>query len=79
MNWINVNDRLPEFEKIVLLYQEINNLPYVGIGYLVSINKAGNNFITFFSRNHKSIYGGAFENLDLTPTKWCEIEIPSEN
>lgn len=78
MNWINIKDKLPEFDETVLLYEEINNKPFMAFGFLLSINKKGNHFINFKAKDVSSIYGQAFESVELKPTKWCKIEIPQK-
>ena len=76
MNWIRLEDKLPEFEKVVLLYEKKEDKNYVSTGYLSKIDRLGSHFITNKPNNFSSIFGGAFNQDDINPTHWAEITIP---
>jgi hypothetical protein len=77
-NWQKIEGikNLPEFDKLVLLYQEKDGKKYAVVGYLQSINAKGANW---------SINGNGMDFLnifipiikgDFNPSHWCEIEVP---
>ena len=76
MDWIKIEDKLPEFGKNVLLSE--NNK--CNVGNLVSIDVRGNNWNTGNPLSDLSTFFGATTTkfkTDFNPTHWCEIILPN--
>lgn len=77
-DWIRVEDKLPEFDKVVLLYEFRDDKHYASTGYLAKINAQGNHFVTYQAKDFSSIFGDAFGGTQLNPTHWAYITIPED-
>jgi hypothetical protein len=65
MNWIDVKDKLPEFEKDVLLFYKSGESTYLHLGYLVEVRDRNNSKTPYF--NYDDVYDSNY------PTHWCAI------
>lgn len=77
-NWQKIrNDKnVPAFEKVVMLYEKRDDKHYCTVGYLKSIDKNG---LHWQINPTNDIFAGfGFIKNDITPTHWCEIQIPED-
>lgn len=77
MDWIKTEDKLPEFDKNVLLFEK-SEKNKCDVGSLVSIDVRGNNWnISPKIEVFNNFFGGGIINkTDFNPTHWCEIILP---
>ena len=84
-NWQKIdvdNKNIPEFDSVVLLYQNKNGKHLCSVGKLEYLDKDGCHWRFATNENNvQDIFRGIF-NVPLTannvfePTHWCVIEIP---
>lgn len=77
IEWLKVEDQLSDFERVVLLYEHKDDNHYVSTGYLSKVNKQGNHFVNYKAKDFGSIFGQAFETVNINPTHWAHITIPN--
>jgi hypothetical protein len=83
-NWIKINEvkDLPDFNKVVLLYQQsADECKYVSVGYLKSIDADGFHWSYCQSSDFLSeifTLSSRPKKENFKPTHWCEIEDPKE-
>jgi len=75
MDWISVEESVPEFEKVVLLFGTLKGRSIVSVGWLQSIGKEGHYFRTDKDVIGMDIFLGKTNSMSVT--HWCEIELPN--
>ena len=78
MNWIKIEDKLPPFSVVVLLYEKKDNKKNIYLGYIDSINVNGNQFVEHKSPNDFASMFGNNKKSNLNPTFWAPIKLPTE-
>lgn len=78
MNWIKLEDKSPEFGKLVLLFGEKDGVGFADCGSLTSIDKEGMHwdFGTLMDMFGCSVLVPNRSNRKFEPTYWCEIIPP---
>lgn len=80
MNWTKVEDKVPPFEKMVLLCGKVGDKWGADVGSLQSIDKDGYNwdFNVRGSFDDLFLLGKKVPIQKFKPTHWCEIIPPQE-
>ncbi|MDC7249840.1 MAG: hypothetical protein PQJ49_08000 [Sphaerochaetaceae bacterium] len=77
MNWIQVENKLPEFDKVVLLYQKGDDgQHYATVGSLMKIDGEGTHWRT---SGKNDVFGDIFRTMgasSMQPSHWAEIIVP---